>query len=153
MRFSTVAGALLSASLVAGHSSSPQEQGLFARANHSKLAGKRDASTVMSGGDNNEGEAHGAIVAPTGSTFTSIPVGTGGETVAAYWSADPENKHAQQAFIFMHGKLRDGDNYWTIMNNVLSSAVKANYDGASNSSIIVAPEFFSTIYNSGVSQE
>lgn len=36
------------------------------------------------------------------------------------------------------------------MNNVLSTAVKANVPGADQNSIVVAPEFFSTIFNSGV---
>ena len=36
------------------------------------------------------------------------------------------------------------------MNNILTSAVNDKIDGASNDSIIVAPQFFSTKYNSGV---
>ena len=37
------------------------------------------------------------------------------------------------------------------MDDILSSAIKANFDGASSDSIIVAPQFFSEKYNSGVS--
>lgn len=54
-------------------------------------------------------QAHGPIVAPAGSIFTSAPVGSGGETIAAYWTANPANQKATQAFIMIHGKLRDGN--------------------------------------------
>lgn len=141
---------MLGISLIAGHTTWAQEPVVQSRFNLSKHVAKRDASTLMSGGDNNEGEAHGSINPPKGSTFTDIPVGNGGETIAAYWTKNPNEDKAKQAFIFIHGKLRDGDNYWTIMNDALDSAVKANYPGADEDSIVVAPEFFSTKYNSGV---
>lgn len=37
------------------------------------------------------------------------------------------------------------------MDNVLSAAVKAKVAGASSNAIVVAPQFFSTVYNLGVS--
>lgn len=110
---------------------------------------QRDASTLMSGGTNNEGEAHGPIKAPSGSDFVTFPVGDGGEHVAAYWTQNPNDDQATQAYIMIHGKLRDGDAYWTTMNNVLQNALQNNVDGVDQNAIVVAPEFFSARYNSG----
>lgn len=95
-------------------------------------------------------------------------MGSEGEEIAAYWTKNPKNFSATHAFIMIHGKLRDGDNvsrkrmivqvnirknlladlskYWTIMKNILKK-----HDRYDKKSIIVAPEFFSTKYNSGVS--
>lgn len=109
----------------------------------------RDASTQMSGGDNNEGEDHKKITAPEGSIFTSIPVGDGGEEIAAFWSDKPDNSSAKHAFIMIHGRLRDGDAYWETMNTILQKAIDDKYPGASDDSIVVAPQFFSTKYNKG----
>lgn len=67
----------------------------------------------------------------------------------------------------IHGKLRDGDTvsasleplvllladvavqYWSTMDGILTSALQDNVAGVSNNSIIVAPQFFSTVLNSG----
>lgn len=118
-----------------------------AGAGHKLLS--RDASTRMSKGKNNEGENHTAIVAPTGSTFTTLPVGSGGELIPAFWTANPNNSSAKHAYIMIHGKLRNGGEYWTTMNNILQESAKAGVDGASDSAIVVAPQFFSEVYNSG----
>lgn len=109
----------------------------------------RDASTLMSGGKNNEGEAHGKIVAPKGSTFTSLPVGSQGALVPAFWTSNPDNSSAKHAYIMIHGKLRNGGEYWTTMNDILQKSAKDGVEGASDSAIVVAPQFFSKKYNSG----
>lgn len=49
----------------------------------------------------------------------------------------------------IHGKLRDGDAYWTTMNTILQDSVKTNTQGADANAIVVAPQFFSARYNSG----
>lgn len=54
-------------------------------------------------------QAHGKIKAPSGSTFTSIDVGTKGEQIATYWTQKPDEAKATNAYIMIHGKLRDGD--------------------------------------------
>ena len=54
-------------------------------------------------------QAHGKINAPSGSTFTSIDVGSKGEQIAAYWTQKPDEEKATNAYIMIHGKLRDGD--------------------------------------------
>lgn len=99
--------------------------------------------------NNNEGEAHGDIDAPKGSKFTSLPVGSDGEEIAAYWSKDPKNDEVKHAFIMIHGKLRDGDDYWTTMNNILQKAIDDGHPGADDAAIVVAPQFFSEKLNSG----
>lgn len=100
-------------------------------------------------GPNNEGEQHGDIDPPKGSIFTSLPVGGGGAEIAAYWSEDTNNSTAKRVFIMLHGKLRDGDTYWKTMHDILEDAIDADYPGAGNDTIIVAPQFFSKKYNSG----
>ena len=113
-----------------------------------QLAG-RDASTLMSGGKNNEGEAHGPLKAPKGAQINDLNVGKGRDQIAAYWTDKPKNSSATQAFVMIHGKLRNGDGYWTIMDDALNKAVKANFKGADPNSIVIAPQFFSEKYNSG----
>ncbi len=132
-------------------SSQRHHRGLVQRSRSALSAMKRDASTVMSnfGAGNTEGEDHGPIKVPRGSEFTSLPVGSQGDEVGVYWSRNPVNKTATHAFVMIHGKLRDGDNYWSIMNTALTQAVQQQIPGADNNSIIVAPEFFSTKLNSG----
>ena len=69
--------------------------------------------------------------------------------IAAFWSEDPKNDEAKHAYIMIHGRQRDGDAYWTTMNNILQSAIDAEYPGADDDAIVVAPQFFSKRLNSG----
>ncbi len=96
----------------------------------------------------NEGEDHNPPTIPSGANLVSLPV-TDSASVAVYWTAKPQNSTATNAYIMMHGKLRDGANYWTILNNVLKSAIAANTPNAVSTSIITAPQFYSTKFNSG----
>ncbi|TKY88349.1 hypothetical protein EX895_002701 [Sporisorium graminicola] len=96
----------------------------------------------------NEGEAHGPPTIPKGSKLVSLPI-TPRASVAVYWTAKPNNATATNAYIMMHGKLRDGSNYWTVMNNVLKTAIANKSPGAHSTSIIAAPQFYSTRFNSG----
>ncbi|PWZ01821.1 hypothetical protein BCV70DRAFT_157460 [Testicularia cyperi] len=99
---------------------------------------------------NNEGEDHGTAPSTKGASLVSVPVnGVDDVDFAAYWTQSPNNATATHAFIMMHGKLRDGANYWSILNDAVSSAVAAKYPNAASTSIIVAPEFYSTRLNSG----
>lgn len=93
-------------------------------------------------------QAHGAVDVPKGATLTSLPV-QGKSTVAVFWTENPSNSTAKQAFVMIHGKLRNGNDYWTTMNDALTSAVKDGYAGASEDDIVTAPQFYSTKYNSG----
>lgn len=69
--------------------------------------------------------------------------------MAVFWTENPQNSTATHAFVMVHGKLRNGNDYWKTMNDALNSAVAAKYDGASSSGIVTAPQFYSTRYNSG----
>ncbi|KAK7466225.1 hypothetical protein VKT23_004951 [Stygiomarasmius scandens] len=109
----------------------------------------RDAFTSFSDNSINEGEAHGPLNAPDGSQIKSISIGDTGTTVPVYWSTSDGQDQATQAFIVIHGKLRDGDNYWNIMSKALQSAVSDNYPGVDSKAIVVAPQFFSERFNSG----
>lgn len=97
---------------------------------------------------NTEGERHDDIEAPDGAKFISYPVDDGVD-IAAFWSDKPNNDDVKHAYIVLHGKLRDGDKYFTTMNNILQDAADDNYPGADDESIIVAPQFFSKKLNSG----
>ncbi|WFD31286.1 hypothetical protein MSPP1_002320 [Malassezia sp. CBS 17886] len=113
---------------------------------------RRDASSerdVKAGSGMTEGESHSSPDVPAGAQLISIPVGSGRAKIATYWTKGAVDKKADSAYIMIHGKLRDGDNYWTVMNNALKSAVKAGVSGASKNAIVVAPQFYSKKLNSG----
>ncbi|SPO29055.1 uncharacterized protein UTRI_05629 [Ustilago trichophora] len=97
---------------------------------------------------NNEGENHKAPTIPSGASLVSLPI-TPAASLAVYWTANPNNSTATNAYVMMHGKLRDGANYWTILNNVLKNAIAAKSPNAVSTSIITAPQFYSTRLNSG----
>ncbi|SNX86775.1 uncharacterized protein MEPE_05484 [Melanopsichium pennsylvanicum] len=108
---------------------------------------QRDAFSDQDG-INNEGEDHSTPTVPSGATLVSLPI-TSSASVAVYWTANPQNSTATNAYVMMHGKLRDGANYWTILNDVLKSAIAAKSPNAVSTSIITAPQFYSTRFNSG----
>jgi pimeloyl-ACP methyl ester carboxylesterase len=136
-------------SSVAAHSQAEKHASFHHAKPESHLTARDIRQNYDGDKDNTEGEAHGDINAPKGSKFTSLPVGSDGEEIAAYWSEDPKNDEVKHAFIMIHGKLRDGDDYWTTMNNILQSAIDADYPGADDAAIVVAPQFFSEKLNSG----
>ncbi|KAJ1022554.1 hypothetical protein NDA16_003543 [Ustilago loliicola] len=112
---------------------------------------RRDASTDTAA---REGtplgyEVHTKPRAPSGSRLTSIPVGDSSHVLAAYWTRNPKNSAAKQAFIMIHGRNRNGNDYWTTMDTILSSAIKDNYPSADPNAIIVAPQFYSEKLNKG----
>lgn len=96
----------------------------------------------------NEGEDHNPPTIPKGSALVSLPI-TPSTSLATYWTANPDNSTATNAYIMMHGKLRNGGDYWTIMNEVLQQAIANNHTNAVATSIVTAPQFYSTRFNSG----
>uniref|UniRef100_V5ECR0 Transmembrane protein n=2 Tax=Kalmanozyma brasiliensis (strain GHG001) TaxID=1365824 RepID=V5ECR0_KALBG len=117
------------------------------RSSHATTFSQRDAFSDQDPIDN-EGEDHGKPVVPSGANLVSLPV-TNAASLAVYWTANPQNSTATNAYIMMHGKLRDGANYWTVLNDVLRNAVAAKTPNAASTSIVTAPEFYSTKFNSG----
>ena len=113
---------------------------------HLDISSLMDAKSNVHG---NEGEAHDSPNVPDGAQLISLPVGNDGDKVAVYWSAHPDDSKVEQAFVMMHGRLRDGDHYWEVMNNALKWAQEDNYDGASKETIIVAPQMYSSKLNKG----
>ena len=96
-----------------------------------------------------EGEHHGTPNVPSGSQLLTLPVGNSGEKIAAYWSLNVNNQKVEHAFIMMHGRYRNGDHYWTIMNDAVESARKSNAFSSSKEVVVVAPEMYSTKLNKG----
>ncbi|KAK1220643.1 hypothetical protein PQX77_016596 [Marasmius sp. AFHP31] len=112
---------------------------------------RRDAFTKFSNQDNNEGEDHGPLSAPSGARIKDVNVGRGGEQIPVFWS-DPltdQRAEATHAFIMIHGRLRNGATYWEIMDDALKKAVDDEYPGADPKSFVIAPQFFSEKYNKG----
>lgn len=123
----------------------------FAHSDTDLLLTARDASTWTA---KQEGtplgyEDHSTPKVPAGARLTSIPVGSSSNQLAVYWTRNPNNDLARQAFVMIHGRTRNGADYWTTMNDVLSSAVDDSYPSADPHAIIVAPEFYSAKLNSG----
>lgn len=96
----------------------------------------------------NEGEDHSPPTIPNGASLVSLPI-TPAASLAVYWTSNPQNSTATDAFIMMHGKLRDGANYWGILNSVLQTAIANKQPNAVSTSIVTAPQFYSTQFNSG----
>ncbi|TKY84645.1 hypothetical protein EX895_006547 [Sporisorium graminicola] len=111
----------------------------------------RDASTLTAKqkGSKLGYEEHTTPKVPSGARLTSISVGTGTHKLAVYWTRKPANGKAKQAFVMIHGRNRNGGDYWQTMNSVLKSAVKDKFASADANAIIVAPEFYSKKLNSG----
>ncbi|WFD42590.1 hypothetical protein MPSI1_001236 [Malassezia psittaci] len=96
-----------------------------------------------------EGVDHGNVNIPQGSQLVKFTVSPKGETIPVYWSANPNNTKVEHVFIMMHGKLRDGDTYWSIMNDIVNSARQDNNPGAMKDIIIAAPQMYSAKLNKG----
>ncbi|KAK0552564.1 hypothetical protein OC846_002856 [Tilletia horrida] len=143
----TPAAAAVASSPSSHHLSSRQQASLH----HARAAAleQRDASTIMSGGTNNEGELHTPLTVPAGAKLKSLDVGNNGDQLTVYWPNSTSNKKATAAYVMIHGRTRNGNDYWTVMNDALQSALKDNYPGVDPNTIVTAPQFFSTIFNSG----
>ncbi|KAI8679224.1 hypothetical protein NCS57_00199600 [Fusarium keratoplasticum] len=95
-------------------------------------------------------QAHGKITPPEGAELASIKLNGKDKTEVAVFISDKVKKmRVEHAFIIVHGKLRDGDYYWETMNKVVKRAKEANYPGSNRESVIIAPQLFSTVFNSG----
>ncbi|SNX86063.1 uncharacterized protein MEPE_04772 [Melanopsichium pennsylvanicum] len=151
MRSATFTGALtLLAVILANPKSTTADHVPFGHENMHHLA-HRDASTLTAAeqGTDLGYEEHTEPKVPSGSRLTSINVGSGNHELAVYWTKSPENSKAKQAFVMIHGRNRNGGDYWETMDTILSSAVSANYSSADPNAIVVAPQFYSENLNSG----
>ena len=73
----------------------------------------------------------------------------GDEEIAGYISKDLNKKKVEHIFIVIHGRKRDGDDYWKMLDHAISDAKKDGFEGADRETAVLAPQFFSTKYNSG----
>ncbi|KAM4065544.1 putative transmembrane protein [Hirsutella rhossiliensis] len=124
--------------------------------NHQRPAGL-DASTQDAGALNGylklphgkeEGEAHGAIEPPKSSRLVSVQVGSGREEIPAFYANDSADHGVQHVYITFHGKHRDGGAYWAMMNEAIRRRRGKRGYGTDRNTVVVAPQFLSTIYNS-----
>ncbi|SPO27600.1 uncharacterized protein UTRI_04367_B [Ustilago trichophora] len=118
---------------------------------HHLLHVARDASTLTAKekGTKLGHEEHTKPTVPSGSRLTSIPVGKSSHQLAVYWTRKPSNSRAKQAFVMIHGRNRNGGDYWKTMHDILTSAISDNYASADPHAIVVAPQFYSDKLNSG----
>lgn len=149
MRLQTAAstGVLSLLTLFSNPVSAHPQVGLEHATSHHPHVVARDIRTHVAP-KNHDGERHDELKAPKGSKLTSLTVADGVE-IAAFWSEDPKNDEAKHAYIMIHGRQRDGDAYWTTMNNILQAAIDADTPGADDDAIVVAPQFFSKKLNAG----
>ncbi|KAE8228186.1 hypothetical protein CF326_g6894 [Tilletia indica] len=114
------------------------------------LLNPRDAYNQLEGDNNQDGgPRHGPLRIPSGSRLRNFTVGDSGEQLITYWSKSLADSQARQAILMFHGRDRDGDDYWEVANDVLRAAVQDGFPGASRDTLIIAPQFLSTIRNSG----
>ncbi|KAJ5179525.1 hypothetical protein N7492_002735 [Penicillium capsulatum] len=109
-----------------------------------------EAEAMIKHDKSEEGEDHGDIGVPNGAMFTSFNVNEkGDEEIAGFISKDLEEKTIEHLFIVLHGKLRDGNNYWKTFNTAINKARKDNVSGTDRKMAVLVPQFFSTEFNSG----
>ncbi|KAE8264643.1 hypothetical protein A4X03_0g799 [Tilletia caries] len=87
-----------------------------------------------------------------GAYLRNLTVGAAGEQLVTYWSdakVSPATSDASvvQAVIMFHGRFRDGNLYWDIGRNATVLANKKGTPGASNNTVVIAPQFFSKKYS------
>ncbi len=111
----------------------------------------RDASTLTAAREGTAlgHEEHTDPSVPRGSRLTTLAVGSDSHELAVYWTRSPSNRLAKQAFVMIHGRNRNGNDYWSTMSTILSSAVSDGVSGADENAIVVAPQFYSAELNSG----
>lgn len=146
---SLVVAALAAALTVTAEHNVEKSRSLRSVDRHGYVNVRRDASTTMAEQVNTPigQKSTGNPIVPKGANLTSIPVGTDNHTLAIYWQDEPNNSQAKQAFVMIHGRLRDGATYWSTMTSILQSAVKDSYAAADKNAIIVAPQFYSSKLN------
>lgn len=55
----------------------------------------------------------------------------------------------EHLFIVLHGRLRNGNSYWKVLDNAIEKARDDNFTGTDRKMAVLAPQFFSKKYNSG----
>lgn len=81
--------------------------------------------------------------------LTSFRVKKGVE-LPVYWSEHAKNESSTHAIIVIHGSLRDGDSYWTTLNQVKEQELGSKNPSVDPNLIITAPEFYSSRLNKGL---
>ncbi|KAJ5139201.1 uncharacterized protein N7515_004049 [Penicillium bovifimosum] len=109
-----------------------------------------EADAMIQHDKSEEGEDHGDIDVPDGARYTSFIVNDeGSEEIPGFISKDLDDKTIEHLFIVLHGRLRDGNGYWKMLNDAIKHAKADNFTGTDRKMAVLAPQFFSKKYNSG----
>ncbi|CAI7636525.1 unnamed protein product [Penicillium glandicola] len=109
-----------------------------------------EAGAMIKQDETEDGEDHGDIGVPDGAEFKSFSVNDNGtEEIAGFISKDLDDETVEHLFIVLHGRLRNGNGYWRMLNNAIKKARDDNFTGTDRKMAVLAPQFFSTKYNSG----
>ncbi|KAH7322539.1 hypothetical protein B0I35DRAFT_476481 [Stachybotrys elegans] len=101
-----------------------------------------------------EGEFHGQVEAPEGSVLTSIKLSPeSSEELPIFINENYNRSMLEHLFIVIHGKRRDGDHYWKIMNDAIMDAKDEGFYKSERQVAVISPQFYSTVYNSGAYSE
>jgi len=93
---------------------------------------------------------HGDIKVPDGAKFTSFAVNENGdEEMPGFITKDIDAKDIEHLYIVIHGRLRDGNSYWKTLNTSIEKARNDSFPGTNRKFAVLAPQFFSTKYNTG----
>ncbi|KAK0557239.1 hypothetical protein OC844_005648 [Tilletia horrida] len=112
---------------------------------------QRDAYNLeIAGRHQDGGPRYGPLPVPAGSRLRNFTVGNNGEQTITYWSDNGiMDASVESAIIVIHGRNRDGATYWSIADQALRSAIRDGYAGANPKTVVVAPQFLSSIRNQG----
>ncbi|KAL4915390.1 hypothetical protein BDW62DRAFT_212739 [Aspergillus aurantiobrunneus] len=108
------------------------------------------AKAMMQRVETDNDEQHGEVEVPDGAEFTSFKVNElSYEEIAGFISKDLDEKTLEHLFIIIHGKKRNGNEYWQMLNDVINNATDDGFPGTDREMAVLAPQFFSTKFNSG----
>ncbi|CAI7629311.1 unnamed protein product [Penicillium pancosmium] len=109
-----------------------------------------EAAAMVDEDDSGQNADHGDIDVPDGAEFTSFNVNANGdEEIPGFITKNLDNKTIEHLFIVFHGRLRNGNDYWKLLNESIENAREDNFSGTDRKMGVLAPQFFSTEYNSG----
>lgn len=92
---------------------------------------------------------HSKAGIPDGAEIRNITVSDSQTDFPAYFSKNVDEGKATHAFVMFHGRWRDGDRYWSIMNDALENARKDKFPNTPKYAIVVAPQFYSARLDKG----
>ncbi|KAG9256769.1 uncharacterized protein F5Z01DRAFT_680105 [Emericellopsis atlantica] len=100
--------------------------------------------------DSKKVKTYEPIKTPKGSDLVSVDVNADGpEEMACFVSEDVDKDKLEHLWIVMHGKRRDGNEYWRTFDRVLTQACQDKVTHSDREIAVLAPQFFSARFNQG----